>query len=82
MVNRFTSIRRKVSNTGSGTRWPGIYVDVCIDALGRINEICISEPGKFTDTALGDLLFQISDAINEIMGEINGRQSDDRNSND
>ena len=73
-MTRFPLIRRKVMRTGSGTRWPGIYVDVSFDDGGCVHHLTISEPGKFSDTALAELLESIAVSVNEILDELRERR--------
>lgn len=62
------TLRRKV--TGAG--YPSLYAEVAFDDAGRVRGVAISEPGKFSDTAIGDLLGAITGALNASIAEIRG----------
>lgn len=78
MTDRLHSIRRKIKPE----HMPAIYADVSFDGDGRIHRIEISEPGKFSDTAIGRMVADIAEALNTTIEEIHATQEANRDMED
>ena len=63
-MSRSRTITQKVS-----TRYGSHYVHVSLDGR-RIVEVAFSSPGKFSDTALADLLFALSAGVNNLIADV------------
>jgi len=67
-ANRESCITQKVESAHGSHYVHVSHVD------GRVTGLSISSPGKFDDTALGDLLIALSTAANEVIAEIGGAE--------
>lgn len=66
-MNRYCIITTKVK-----TPFASLYTHVSFDDRGRVTEVSISSPGKFSETEVGEALTALAEAItNTIKGVSN-----------
>lgn len=66
-MTRTINLREKVEVTGC----PRIYINVEFDQSRNITGVALSEPSKFDNTAMGNLIVEINKAIEKIIKDIN-----------
>lgn len=57
-------MRSETNTTKVPTKFGSLYAHIS-HSDGRIVEVSFSSPGKFADTAIGDALDRLADAVNE-----------------